>query len=165
MVKPLKKGTYRVKAEGKNIISAPPAKVWAALHDPAVLRQTLPSCYDVISRPDGNFEALIAHKLGPIQIQMGVMVDLTDIVTNEQMQLSCHGRMRGMGGLEMDLLVHLAEHPTGTQVTYQGTLKPQGIIGRAIRSQSSTLVMRASNRFMQNLAQHLRKAGPQTQPA
>lgn len=165
MVTLVKKGTCRVKAEGKNIISAPPAKVWAALHDPAILRQTLPSCYDVISRPDGTFEALIAHKLGPVQIQMGVMVNLTDIVPHEQMQLSCHGRMRGMGGLEMDLMVHLAVHPTGTQVTYQGTLKPQGLIGRAIRGQSSTLVMRASNRFMQNLAQHLRKTGQQAQPA
>ena len=48
------------------IVDAPPDKVWAALNDPAVLKDAVPGCETLERVADNEWRAVVAAKVGPV---------------------------------------------------------------------------------------------------
>ncbi|MEM9223881.1 MAG: SRPBCC domain-containing protein, partial [Pseudomonadota bacterium] len=51
---------------GEKVINAPRDLVFAALHDPAAMRQAIPGCQRFAEIGENRYEAEIALKIGPI---------------------------------------------------------------------------------------------------
>ncbi|MFC3206501.1 MAG: carbon monoxide dehydrogenase subunit G [Mesorhizobium sp.] len=53
--------------EGEERISAPVDKVWAALNDPAVLKEAIPGCQKLEMKSPTEMAATVVLKIGPIK--------------------------------------------------------------------------------------------------
>ncbi len=53
--------------EGEERISAPVDKVWAALNDPAVLKEAIPGCEKLEMKSPTEMAATVVLKIGPIK--------------------------------------------------------------------------------------------------
>ena len=62
-----RQGETHMKMSGDKILNAPQARVWAALNDPEVLRQSIPGCESFEKQADGSYRATVAAKIGPVQ--------------------------------------------------------------------------------------------------
>jgi len=53
--------------EGEERIAAPIDKVWAALNDPEVLKESIPGCESLEKKSDTELAATVVLKIGPIK--------------------------------------------------------------------------------------------------
>ena len=53
--------------EGEERIAAPIARVWAALNDPATLKDCIPGCQSLEKKSDTELAATVVLKIGPIK--------------------------------------------------------------------------------------------------
>ncbi|MER8828365.1 carbon monoxide dehydrogenase subunit G [Mesorhizobium sp. M0938] len=65
--------------EGEERIAAPLQKVWEALNDPDVLRQTIPGCQSLEKRSDTEMAATVVLKIGPIKATFNGEVTLKNL--------------------------------------------------------------------------------------
>ena len=61
------------------IVPAPPAAVWAALNDPAILKECLPGCESLERAGDNAFQAVMATRVGPVSARFTGRVTMSDI--------------------------------------------------------------------------------------
>ena len=64
-------GSYRV--------TAPREDVWAALNDPAILKQCIPGCEEIEKQSDTEMTAKVTAKVGPVKAKFAGKVTLSDI--------------------------------------------------------------------------------------
>lgn len=76
-------------------ILAPRDKVYAALNDPAVLKECIPGCEEIIKKSDTELEAKVTLKVGPVKAKFGGSVTLD--TTNAPDGFSLKGE--GNGGI------------------------------------------------------------------
>lgn len=60
-------------------LPAPPAAVWAALNDPAVLQATLPGCRSLTMLDERHFESTLQVRVGPAAATFRGQVELLDL--------------------------------------------------------------------------------------
>jgi carbon monoxide dehydrogenase subunit G len=60
-------------------IPAPKEKVWAALNDPAVLKQCIPGCQSLEMTTPNEMTATVVIKVGPVKATFGGKVTLSDL--------------------------------------------------------------------------------------
>ncbi|RWP20405.1 MAG: carbon monoxide dehydrogenase, partial [Mesorhizobium sp.] len=65
--------------EGEERIAAPLQKVWEALNDPDVLRQTIPGCQSLEKKSDTEMAATVVVKIGPIKATFNGEVTLRNL--------------------------------------------------------------------------------------
>jgi carbon monoxide dehydrogenase subunit G len=65
--------------EGEERISAPVEKVWAALNDPAVLKESIPGCQSLEKKSDTDLAATVVLKIGPIKATFNGEVTLKNL--------------------------------------------------------------------------------------
>ena len=51
------------------IVNAPPDEVWAALNDPAVLKDAIPGCETLERTTDTDWKVVVAAKVGPVILE------------------------------------------------------------------------------------------------
>lgn len=64
---------------GERRIPATREKVWAALNDTEILRQSIPGCQEITRHSDTEMSAKVAVKLGPVSANFTGKVQLSDI--------------------------------------------------------------------------------------
>lgn len=65
--------------QGRRLIPAPPAAVWAALNDAAVLQRCIPGCEEVLQLAAEVRSARVAVKLGPVRARFNGRLTLRDV--------------------------------------------------------------------------------------
>jgi uncharacterized protein len=80
---------------GRYRIGAPRLKVWAALNDAEILKQTIPGCSKIDWVSDKSLEAAITVDLGVTKLTVTGVLEMSDVVPAETYTLSGHGK----GGL------------------------------------------------------------------
>src|SRR5258708_11978458 len=65
--------------KGKYRISAPPAAVWSALHDPEMLAAAIPGCEVVEKLSATEFKARAVVKIGPVKARFEGRVELREL--------------------------------------------------------------------------------------
>ena len=68
-----------MKMDDTQRVPAPPAKVWAALNDPEVLRRCIPGCECLDMTSPTAMNAAVLVKVGPVKAQFSGKVTLSDI--------------------------------------------------------------------------------------
>jgi carbon monoxide dehydrogenase subunit G len=65
--------------EGEERITAPIDKVWAALNDPAILKECIPGCQSLEKKSDTELAATVVLRIGPIKATFNGEVTLKNL--------------------------------------------------------------------------------------
>jgi hypothetical protein len=120
--------------EGRVWLKATPARVWAAMTDPEVLRVCVPGCKAVDRRGPGDFRFDINGRWGVLKARFFVQVHIHDLEpadapTPLRYSLSAHGE--GALGLARGLAhVELRAQETGTYLCYRAEGAPDADLGK-----------------------------------
>jgi len=151
---------------GERRIPAPRDKVWQALNDPAVLKDSLPGCEFIERVSDGEYNARLALKIGPMYARFSGTVTLSDIDPPNGYTMSGEGQGGVAGFAKGRAKVRLAEDgPDATLLTYEVNAQVGGKIAqlgaRLIDSTAKTL----SDQFFTRFANRVAPPPPAPEPA
>ena len=97
------------------IVPAPPSAVWAALNDPAILKECLPGCESLERAGDNAFQAVMATRVGPVSARFTGRVTMSDIDPPNAYTLHFEGQGGAAGFARGEARITLA--PEGSQQT------------------------------------------------
>ena len=97
------------------IVPAPPAAVWSALNDPAVLKECLPGCELFERTGDGAFQVVMAARVGPVSARFNGRMTMSNIDPPKAYTLHFEGQGGAAGFARGEARVSLA--PEGVQQT------------------------------------------------
>lgn len=101
------------------IVPAPPATVWTALNDPAVLKQCLPGCEVLERTDDGVYRVVMAARVGPVAARFNGTMRMTDVDAPTAYTLHFDGQGGAAGFARGEARVTLATHgEEQTALTY-----------------------------------------------
>ncbi|UOA28182.1 carbon monoxide dehydrogenase subunit G [Pseudosulfitobacter sp. DSM 107133] len=107
-------------------IDAPPADVYAALLDPAVLQACVPGAQEVTGSPADGFEATVVQKVGPVKATFKGQVTLSEMVENQSLTITGEGKGGAAGFAKGGADVRVTEKDGGTELSYDVEAKVGG---------------------------------------
>lgn len=103
---------------GEQRIAAPRDKVWAALNDADVLRQSIEGCESLERSGDDGFVATVVARIGPVKAKFGGVITLSDIDPPRGYTLTGEGTGAGAGFAKGIAKVSLADEGGVTLLRY-----------------------------------------------
>ena len=101
-------------------IPASREKVWAALNDPAILKQCIPGCQSLELTAPNEMTATVVFKVGPVKATFGGKVTLSDLDPPNGYRISGEGSGGVAGFAKGGATVKLAaEGPDVTILSYE----------------------------------------------
>jgi hypothetical protein len=97
------------------VVDAPPEKVWAALNDPAVLKDAIPGCEALERKTDTEWQVVVAAKVGPVSARFNGRIGLVDLVPPTSYTMKFEGQGGAAGFANGEARVSLA--PSGADAT------------------------------------------------
>jgi hypothetical protein len=104
--------------KGEKRIAASREKVYEALNDPEVLKQSIPGCQSLTKKSDTEFEAAVGIKIGPVKANFKGEVELSDLNPPENYTISGEGKGGTAGHARGSAKVNLVEDGDGTILKY-----------------------------------------------
>lgn len=153
-----------MKLTGEKILPLPQERVWSALNDPEILRQSIPGCEAFAQQGDNSFQATVATKIGPVQARFNGTVNITDIDAPNGYTLSGQGSGGTAGSAKGAATVRLEPAEGGTRLSWDADAQISGklaqIGSRLIESSANMMANQFFNRFEQVLAGEEPEAEP-----
>jgi len=144
-----------VKMSGEKILHLPKEKVWSALNDPEILRQSIPGCENFETVSDDQYRATVATKIGPVQARFNGTVQITDKNPPDGYTLSGEGSGGAAGGAKGSAKVELEEVSEGTKLTWNADAQISGKLAqvgsRLVESSANMMANQFFDRFEQLL--------------
>lgn len=131
-----------VTLSGEVQLAATRAVVWAMLNDADVLRQCIPGCEMLEKLSDTEFQAIAVTKIGPVKARWKGKVRLSEIDPPNSYRISGDGEGGVAGFAKGAASVALADHESGTQLSYHVDAQ----IGGKIAQLGQRLVIGASKK-------------------
>lgn len=132
-----------MKFSGQQLIDAPPARAYAALVDPLVLRDCIPGCEELEKVSDTDFKAKVKLKIGPVSASFSGAVQLTECNPPHGCLLAGHGDAGMAGFAKGTARVRLEEQGDATMLQWDAEVQLGGKIaqlgGRLVASVSKKL--------------------------
>ena len=97
------------------IVPASPSAVWAALNDPAILKECLPGCESLERAGDNAFQAVMTTRVGPVSARFTGRVTMSDIDPPNAYTLQFEGQGGAAGFARGEARITLA--PEGDRQT------------------------------------------------
>lgn len=104
--------------KGEHRIPAPRDKVWAALNDPDILKDSIPGCQELEKVSDTEMKAKVLAKVGPVKATFTGDVTLSNINPPSGYTISGEGKGGVAGFAKGGADVSLAEDGNDTVLTY-----------------------------------------------
>ena len=148
------------------VVNAPPDKVWAALNDPAVLKDSIPGCESLERTSDTEWRVVVAAKVGPVSARFNGRIVLADLAPPKGYTLKFEGQGGAAGFANGEAKVALAPTDSNaTALTY--TAKAQ--VGGKIAQLGSRLIDGAAAKmaddFFARFAERVAPAAVEPPPA
>jgi uncharacterized protein len=105
--------------KGSRQIAASRRKVWAALNDPAILKQCITGCESLEMQSPTDMTARVKLAVGPVRATFNGKVKLTDIDPPNGYRIVGEGNGGVAGFAKGGAVVHLADNGHGTLMTYE----------------------------------------------
>jgi uncharacterized protein len=115
-----------MKMSGERVIPAPQARVWEALNDPEVLRQSVPGCQEMVKHSPTEFSAKVQAKVGPVKANFTGDVTLSDLDPPNSYRISGQGTGGAAGFAEGGADVRLENVGGQTKLVYDVDAKVGG---------------------------------------
>src|SRR5579883_859855 len=103
---------------GESRIPAPRQRVWEALNDPEILRQSIPGCEEIEKLSDTELAAKVTAKVGPVKARFGGKVTLSDLDPPNGYKISGEGNGGAAGFAKGGATVRLTDDGAGTLLSY-----------------------------------------------
>jgi uncharacterized protein len=103
---------------GEYRIAAPRQKVWEALNDPEILKQSIPGCETIEKLSPTEMTATVRAKVGPVSARFGGKVTLSDLDPPNGYRISGEGTGGPAGFAKGGATVKLADDGGGTKLSY-----------------------------------------------
>lgn len=108
-----------MKMTGEYVLDAPRQEVWAALNDPAILKDCIPGCESIEKISDTEMEAVAKMKVGPVSARFKGKVTLSDLDPPNGYTITGDGTGGAAGFAKGGAKVQLADTETGgTRLAY-----------------------------------------------
>ncbi|HEY1505875.1 MAG TPA: carbon monoxide dehydrogenase subunit G, partial [Stellaceae bacterium] len=104
---------------GEYRISAVREKVWAALNDPATLKQCIPGCESLEKVSDTEMNGKVTAKVGPVTARFGGKVTLSDLDPPNSYRISGEGTGGPAGFAKGGATVSLRDDNGATVLSYK----------------------------------------------
>ena len=106
-----------MKLSGSYQINLDKEKVWDALNDPEILKQSIPGCEEFIKNSDTNFTAKATNKIGPFNASFSGEIELQNLKPPHSYKITGSGNsLVGFAQGEAD--VKLEDSDGGTKLIY-----------------------------------------------
>ncbi len=100
-------------------INAPREKVFAALNDVEILKQSIPGCESLEALSPTEFTATVVSKVGPLKARFTGGVTLIDVIAPESYTMIGEGKGGPAGFAKMRTKVHLSDDGDATLMSYE----------------------------------------------
>ena len=137
---------------GEYLIPAPRAKVWAALNDPEVLKQSIPGCESIEKISDTEFTAKVRAKVGPVSAAFNGAVKLSDLDPPNGYTISGEGKGGAAGFAKGGAKVRLTEDGAGTRLAYEVEAQVGGKLAQIGSRLIDGTARKLSEEFFSNFA-------------
>jgi carbon monoxide dehydrogenase subunit G len=104
---------------GEFRIPAPRQRVWEALNDPEILKQSIPGCQTLEKVSDTEFNGKVVASVGPVRATFGGKVRLSDLDPPQSYTISGEGSGGVAGFAKGGAKVNLAEDGGATVLHYE----------------------------------------------
>ncbi len=121
---------------GEYRIPASRMQVWAALNDPAVLKDCIPGCDTLEKKDDTHFEATVTSKVGPVKVKFKGEVTLSELDPPNSYTITGEGKGGAAGFAKGGAKVRLDEDGDMTILSYQA----QAAVGGKLAQLGSRLI-------------------------
>ena len=111
-------------------IAAPVPAVWHALNDPMTLKASIPGCETFEQESEGQWRAVVASRIGPVQARFTGRVHVLDVREGEGYTLKFEGQGGAAGFANGEARVSLAPDGNGTTLTYTASARVGGKIAQ-----------------------------------
>jgi len=109
------------------IVPAPPATVWEALNDPAVLKACLPGCESFEREGDNAYAIVMSARVGPVSARFNGKMSMSDVAAPNSYTLRFDGQGGAAGFARGEANVTLApEGEQHTSLTYRAKAQVGG---------------------------------------
>ena len=132
---------------GEYRIAQPRERVWRALNDPEVLARCLDGCRSMAPTGDGEFEAEVGAKVGPVKATFKAAIALRDVVEPESYRLEVELKGGAAGFAKGGALVNLEEVAGDDAVETLLSYQINGNIGGKLAQIGSRLVDAAARKM------------------
>ena len=150
-----------MKIEGSYKVSAPRARVWQALLDPAILGRAMPGCEKLEPNSDGSFHAELAIGIAAVKGRYHGHVRILDPSPPERYRMSVEGQGTG-GFMKGEGTLSLVEQGPETVINYSGDAQ----VGGVVASVGQRLILGAAkqivNHFFSAFAKQLEQPSSQS---
>jgi uncharacterized protein len=143
---------------GSVTLPADRAKVWDALNDPAILKQSIPGCQELEKTSDTSFAATAKVSIGPVKATFKGAVNLTDIDPPNGYTISGEGQGGVAGFAKGGAKVRLDEAEGGTKLTYDVEAQVGGKIAQLGGRLINGVAKKYADEFFANFAKTLSPA-------
>jgi len=154
---------------GEYRIPAPREKVWEALNDPEILKQSIPGCQELIKTSDTELTAKVATKVGPVSAKFTGKVTLSDINPPQSYKITGEGQGGVAGFAKGGAEVELEEDGGATILRYKATAQVGGklaqIGSRLIDSTAKKMANEFFGKFAEQVGGGTEAAAPEPAPA
>ena len=131
-----------MKLDGTATLSAPPAKVWAAITDPAVLARTIPGCQGLERTGEDEYAMTVSVGVGAIRGVYAGEVKLTDKQEPTRYVMHASGS-GGPGSVRATVPITLEEVDGGTKLTYDA----DAVVGGAVAGVGQRMITGVAKRL------------------
>ncbi|MFU8778177.1 MAG: CoxG family protein [Roseovarius sp.] len=137
-------------------LNAPKSRVYAALNDPEILRQSIPGCEELIKHSDTELEARVVLKIGPVKARFTGTVTLDTSGAPDAFSLTGQGNGGAAGHAKGGADVTLTEEEGVTTLRYAARADIGGKLAqlgsRLIQSTAKKLAAQFFVNFQQAVA-------------
>ncbi|MBA2554316.1 MAG: carbon monoxide dehydrogenase subunit G [Geodermatophilaceae bacterium] len=152
-----------MKLSGTAQLSAPPARVWEALNDPAVLARTIPGCQQLEETGPDEYKMTVTAGVASIKGTYLGQVRLAD--KNEPTSYVLHASgSGGPGTVSAECLVRLSPDGEGTTLSYDADAVIGGVIAGVGQRVLAGVAKKMAGQFFNAVDAELRGVVPVAKP-
>ncbi len=143
---------------GERRINAPRQRVWDALNDPDVLKESIPGCQEIEKTSDTDFTAVVMVKVGPVKAKFKGNVGLSDIDPPNGYKISGSGKGGAAGFGKGEAVVTLKEDGEATILVYTVHASVGGKLAQIGNRLIESTARKLSDQFFDNFCRIVAEA-------
>ncbi len=144
---------------GEYKINASREKVWAALNDPEILKQSIPGCEQIEQQSETEMTAQVTAKVGPVKAKFSGAVQLTDLDPPKSYRISGEGKGGAAGFAKGGANVMLEEDGAGTVLKYEVDAQVGGKLAQLGARLIDGTAKKMASQFFENFAAAVEAGG------
>ena len=145
---------------GEKLIAASPQAVWAALNDPAVLANCIPSCESVERLSDSETHARVLLRIGPVRTLFVGRILMSEIRPDQGCTMVFEGSGGNAGFAKGRSTVLLMREGEGTKLSYTASASVGGKLGQVGGRMIDAFAKKMADEFFGSLQAALAGAAP-----